>query len=154
MNILDILDEESIIAEIKSVSKKEVIEELAALAARQNDDLELDLVVERLMEREKLGSTGVGDGVAIPHAKVSAMEKVAAVFGRSIEGVDFDSMDGKKAHLFFLLVAPDSSTGSHLKALARISRLMQNSAFRAGLMEAKSREELFKTFAEEDSKYK
>lgn len=153
MNILDILDEESILPEIKSVNKKEVIEELAAVAARQNDDLELDLLVERLLEREKLGSTGVGDGVAIPHAKVSGMEKVTAVFGRSIAGVDFDSMDGKKAHLLFLLVAPESSTGSHLKALARISRLMQNSAFRAGLMEAKSREEIFKAFAEEDSKY-
>ena len=153
MNILDILDEESILPEIKSVSKKEVVEELAAVAARQNDDLELDLLVERLLEREKLGSTGVGDGVAIPHAKVSGMEDVTAVFGRSIGGVDFDSMDGKKAHLLFLLVAPESSTGSHLKALARISRLMQNSAFRAGLMEAKSREEIFKAFAEEDSKY-
>lgn len=153
MNILDILDEESILPEIKSVNKKEVIEELAAVAARQNDDLDLDLLVERLLEREKLGSTGVGDGVAIPHAKVSGMEEVTAVFGRSIGGVDFDSMDGKKAHLLFLLVAPESSTGSHLKALARISRLMQDSAFRAGLMEAKSREEIFKAFAEEDSKY-
>lgn len=153
MNILDILDEESILPEIKSVNKKEVVEELAVVAARQNDDLDLDLLVERLLEREKLGSTGVGDGVAIPHAKVSGMEGVTAVFGRSIGGVDFDSMDGKKAHLLFLLVAPESSTGSHLKALARISRLMQNSAFRAGLMEAKSREEIFKAFAEEDSKY-
>jgi PTS system nitrogen regulatory IIA component len=153
MNILDILDEESILPEIKSLNKKEVIEELAAVAARQNDDLDLDLLVERLLEREKLGSTGVGDGVAIPHAKVSGMEDVIAVFGRSIGGVDFDSMDGKKAHLLFLLVAPESSTGSHLKALARISRLMQNSAFRAGLMEAKSREEIFKAFTEEDSKY-
>ncbi len=153
MNILDILDEESILPEIKSVNKKEVIEELAAVAARQNDDLDLDLLVERLLEREKLGSTGVGDGVAIPHAKVPGMEDVTAVFGRSIGGVDFDSMDGKKAHLLFLLVAPDSSTGSHLKALARISRLMQNSVFRASLMEAKSREEIFKAFAEEDSKY-
>ena len=153
MNILDILDEESVLPEIKSVNKKEVIEELAAVAARQNDDLDLDLLEERLLEREKLGSTGVGDGVAIPHAKVSGMEEVTAVFGRSIGGVDFDSMDGKKAHLLFLLVAPESSTGSHLKALARISRLMQDSAFRAGLMEAKSREEIFKAFAEEDSKY-
>jgi len=153
MKILDILDGESILSELKSTSKKEVIEELAAVAVRQNDDLELDLLVERLVEREKLGSTGVGDGVAIPHAKVSGMEKVLAVFGRSMGGLDFDSMDGKKAHLFFLLVAPESSTGAHLKALARISRLMQDSAFRAGLMEAKSREELFKAFAEEDSKY-
>ena len=153
MNILDILDEESILPEIKSVNKKEVIEELASLAARQHDGLELEFLVERLMERERLGSTGVGDSVAIPHAKVSGMDKVVAVFGRSVGGVDFDSMDGKKAHLLFLLVAPDSSTGSHLKALARISRLMQDSAFRAGLMEAKSREELFKAFAEEDSKY-
>ncbi|MBE9537341.1 MAG: PTS sugar transporter subunit IIA [Proteobacteria bacterium] len=153
MNILDILSEESILPDIKSANKKEVVEELAAIAASQNDNLELELLVEKLMEREKLGSTGVGDGVAIPHAKVSGMEALVAVFGRSIDGVDFDSMDGKKAHLFFLLVAPDSSTGSHLKALARISRLMQDSAFRAGLMEAKSREELFKVFTKEDSKY-
>ncbi|MBE9504361.1 MAG: PTS sugar transporter subunit IIA [Proteobacteria bacterium] len=153
MKILDILDEESIITELKSKSKKEAIEEMAVVAAKNDDSVNIETLVEVLIEREKLGSTGIGDGVAIPHGKLSSIENVMAVFARSEEGIDFDSMDGKNAHLFFLLIAPEDSAGSHLKALARVSRLMNDPKFRLSLMEAKSREEVYRTFADEDAKY-
>ena len=153
MKILDILKEELIIAELKAVTKKEAIEEMSRIATKHDDRLQLDSLMDVLLEREKLGSTGIGDGVAIPHGKVGNIDEVIAVFARSSEGVDFDSMDGKKTHLFFLLIAPENSTGIHLKALARISRLMKEPDFRMGLMEAKTREELYRAFADEDSKY-
>ncbi len=153
MKILDIVKEELILADLKAVSKKEAIEEMAALAVRYDERLSLEPLLDVLLEREKLGSTGIGDGVAIPHGKIAGIDEVVAVFARSAEGIDFESMDNKKAYLFFLLVAPENSTGEHLKALARISRLMQEPQFRMGLMEAKSREEILRAFSEEDSKY-
>ena len=153
MKILDIVREELILADLKAVSKKEAIEEMAALAARYDERLSLEPLLDVLLEREKLGSTGIGDGVAIPHGKVAGIDKVLAVFARCAEGIDFESMDNKKAYLFFLLVAPENSTGDHLKALAKISRLMKEPRFRMDLMEAKSREEILRAFSEEDSKY-
>lgn len=153
MKILEILDEELILSDLKAGGKKEAIEEMAKLAVRHDERLKLDLLLDVLLEREKLGSTGIGDGVAIPHGKVPGIDEVIAVFARSIEGIDFESMDDKKAHLFFLLIAPENSSGAHLKALAKISRLMKEPKFRMGLMEAKSREEILRAFSEEDSKY-
>lgn len=153
MKILEILDEELILSDLKAGGKKEAIEEMAKLAVRHDERLNLDLLLDVLLEREKLGSTGIGDGVAIPHGKVSGIDEVIAVFARSIEGVDFESMDDKKAHLFFLLIAPENSSGAHLKALAKISRLMKEPQFRMRLMEAKSREEILRAFSEEDSRY-
>lgn len=153
MKILEILDEELILSDLKAGGKKEAIEEMAELAVKHDGRLNLDLLLDVLLEREKLGSTGIGDGVAIPHGKVPGIDEVIAVFARSIEGIDFESMDDKKAHLFFLLIAPENSSGAHLKALARISRLMKEPQFRMELMEAKSREEILRAFSEEDSRY-
>ena len=119
MKILDILSLDSVLPELKAGTKKEAIEEMSAAVSRNNDAVDLDNLVDVLIEREKLGSTGIGDGVAIPHGKLPGIDEVSAVFARSIDGIDFDSMDGKKAHLFFLLIAPENSTGLHLKALAR-----------------------------------
>ena len=153
MKILEILDEELILSDLKAGGKKEAIEEMAKLAVRHDERLNLDLLLDVLLEREKLGSTGIGDGVAIPHGKVPGIDEVIAVFARSTEGVDFESMDDKKAHLFFLLIAPENSSGAHLKALAKISRLMKEPQFRMRLMEAKSREEILRAFSEEDSRY-
>ena len=153
MKILDILDEEMILSDLKAGGKKEAIEEMAKVAVRHDERLNIDMLLDVLLEREKLGSTGIGDGVAIPHGKVPGIDDVIAVFARSIEGIDFDSMDDKKAHLFFLLIAPENSSGAHLKALAKISRLMKEPQFRMGLMEAKSREEILRAFSEEDSKH-
>lgn len=153
MNILDILDKDMILADLNAKNKRAVIEEMSILVANHEKDVQLSTLVGVLLDREKLGSTGIGDGVAIPHGKLQSIDEVIAVFGRSKEGIDFDSMDENKAYLFFLLVAPEKSTDIHLKALARISRLMKDSQFRMDLMEAKSREEIYDAFAKKEAKY-
>ncbi len=106
-----------------------------------------------LLERERLATTAIGEGVAIPHGKLDAVGKLVAVVGRAPEGVDFDSMDGRPTHLFFVLVAPENSTGVHLKALARISRLFKDPEFRTRLMQARDAQEIFRVIADEDAKY-
>jgi len=105
-----------------------------------------------LMDRESLGSTGIGDGVAIPHGKVPGIDRLVAVFGRSRDGVQFHSLDGKPAHLFFLVVAPEHSAGMHLKALARISRLLKDARFRRSLIDARDADDLRRILKEEDDR--
>ena len=99
---------------------------------------------------KKLGSTGIGDGVAIPHGKLSGIPELKLVFGRSIGGVDFESMDGQLAHLFFLLIAPEESVGVHLKTLARISKLLKDPAVRQKLMAAEGQDEIFQVIVDEE----
>ncbi|HQC23908.1 MAG TPA: PTS sugar transporter subunit IIA, partial [Syntrophales bacterium] len=106
-----------------------------------------------LLEREKLGSTGIGDGIAIPHGKLKGLERLVISFGRSRQGVDFDAIDGKPVHIFFLLMAPESSTGQHLKALAKISRMLKDPGFRSDLMAAENAEEIYRKIAEKDESY-
>jgi len=105
-----------------------------------------------LMEREGLGSTGIGEGVAIPHGKISGIDRLVTVFGRSREGVQFASLDGKPARLFFLVLAPENSAGMHLKALARISRLLKDPRFRGRLLAAEGVEGLSQVLREEDER--
>jgi len=150
MKIADILSGDLIIPELTSKNKKEVLEELVSVIVKQNKLINKEELIEVLLEREKLGSTGIGDGIAIPHGKLKNIGALLASFGKSIDGVDFDSMDGKPTHLFFLLVAPENSAGIHLKALARISRLLKDSSFKQDLMEAKLKDDLFKTIIERD----
>ena len=114
--------------------------------------LDRDEVIRVLQERERLGSTGIGDGVAIPHGKLKNIEHLMISFGRSRAGIDFDSMDGKPAHLFFLLVAPEESVGVHLKMLARISKLLKSPVVRQRLLEASTGEDLCRIIAEEEEK--
>ncbi len=106
-----------------------------------------------LNERERLGSTAIGDGIAIPHGKIRGITQILGAFGRSTRGLDFDSLDGNPTHLFFLLIAPEESTSLHLKALARVSRLFKDGAFRQHLLEARDAGELYRLLKEEDSKY-
>ncbi len=153
MKITDILDESSIIQDLRSTTKKGILEELSSVLVERGKLPDRDEVVEVLLEREKLGSTGIGDGIAIPHGKMKGIKELVTSFGRSIAGVDFESIDNKPTHLFFLLVAPENSAGIHLKALARISRLLKDSSFRKRLMEAKDRGDLFRVIAEEDEKF-
>jgi len=152
MKIADILSGDLIIPELTSKNKKEVLEELVSVIVKQNKLINEEELIEVLLEREQLGSTGIGDGIAIPHGKLKNIGALLASFGKSIDGVDFDSMDGKPTHLFFLLVAPENSAGIHLKALARISRLLKDSSFKQDLMEAKLKDDLFKTIIERDEK--
>jgi len=153
MKISEILNKDLLIPNLQSKNKKGVLEELASVLVGQKKLPDLDRVVEVLLDREKLGSTGIGDGIAIPHGKIKDLGGVVASFGRSREGVDFESIDQKPTHLFFLLVAPENSAGVHLKALARISRLLRDPNFRKRLMEAGNEEELFQIISEEDAQY-
>ena len=153
MKILDILDKRMIVSQLTSGDKAGVLRELVRVLAQVEKEVDETRMVEILLERESLGSTGIGEGVAIPHGKSKEVKKLLASFGRSLPGVDFQSMDGKPAHLFFLLVAPENSAGIHLKALARISRLMKDQMFRKRLMEANSSEEIYSLFSEGDEKY-
>lgn len=152
MKILDILDRRMIIPQLTSKSKEGVLRELVRPLTQVEKQLDENRIVEVLLERESLGSTGIGEGVAIPHGKSKDVNRILASFGRSLSGMDFQSMDGKPTHLFFLLVAPENSAGMHLKALAQISRLMKDQAFRKRLMEARSAEEMYALFSEGDEK--
>ena len=153
MKMLDILDRECIIPELRSKTKKEVLEELTGALLNCKADLDKEALVEVLLEREQLGSTGIGDGIAIPHGKVPDLDELIVSFGRSTLGIEFDSMDGRPTHLFFLLIAPENSAGVHLRALAKISRLLKSAHFRQRLLEAGTREELFQVIQEEDKEF-
>src|SRR5881296_2050810 len=154
MKITDILSEDLVLPALAGRSKGEVIEELAgAVAGRYREEVERAKLVQALEDREKLNSTALGEGVAIPHGKLPGVKGVIAAFGRCPAGVDFSSLDGKPTHLFFLLVAPEDSAGTHLKALARISRLLKDASFRTRLMGAADAGDLFRIIREEDEKY-
>jgi PTS system nitrogen regulatory IIA component len=152
MKILDNLSAECIVADLQATDKKGVLQELAEVLADSSEVKQEDMV-RVLLERERLGSTGIGGGIAIPHGKMESLESLLMGFGRSIQGVDFDAMDGKRSHLFFLLLAPENSTGGHLKMLARISRLLKNSVFKERLMNAADRQELYAVIEKEDKEF-
>ena len=149
-NITDILKKEFVIEELKSRTRREVLTELSEIFLRGNIKADYDTMVEVLLEREKLGSTGIGGGIAIPHGKLAGLENLIVSFGKSKDGIDFDSMDGKPVHIFFLLMAPENSAGQHLKALAKISRMLKDNSFKTDLMKAASVEDLYRTITEKD----
>ncbi|NNF83666.1 MAG: PTS sugar transporter subunit IIA [Deltaproteobacteria bacterium] len=151
MKIQDIVSPEAIVDDLQADSKEGVLRELSEVIANIVPKLSADSLAAILMERESLGSTGIGDGVAIPHGKVGGIEHLVAAFGRSRNGVLFHSLDGKPAHLFFLIVAPEYSAGMHLKALARISRLLKDERFRRSLLDAEDADELRRILREEDA---
>jgi nitrogen PTS system EIIA component len=153
MHITEIFKKEFIIEDLKARSKRGVLTELSEVFALGSVKVDAKHMVDVLMEREKLGSTGIGDGIAIPHGKLKGLDTLLLSFGRSREGVDFESIDGKPVHLFFLLMAPESSTGQHLKALAKISRMLKDEHFRSELLSAPSAEALFKAITEKDETY-
>lgn len=153
MKIIDILPEALVIPTLKGQSKADVLHELADAVAAQHPEIDAGRLVEVLWERERLGSTAIGDGIAIPHGKLPGLRTVLGAFGRHPQGVDFQSLDGKPTNLLFLLVAPDDSVGQHLKALARVSRLLKDAVFRGQLIAAHDRSELYRYIREEDDKY-
>ena len=153
MRLSDILEEDNVIPDLKAKDKKGVLEELAEAISSHEPTLDKNSLVKVLLERERLGSTGIGDGVAIPHGKFPTATQPIISFGRSRKGLDFDSMDGQPAFLFFLLVAPENAASIHLKALAKIAKILKNSAFRKVLMEARNRQELYKTIIQNDEEF-
>lgn len=154
MKIVDFLNEKCIEINLKARTKKEVLEELVELLVKAGEIEDKEEMVKVLLERERLGSTGIGEGIAIPHGKTKAVKKLVAAFGRSPSGIEFDSLDGKPAHIFFLLVAPHDSAGPHLKALARISRLLKDQDFREELMKIPAREALLNAIRRKDEESK
>jgi len=153
MKIMDLLPKEAIIPELQGRNKREVLEELTEALLHHKPELDRGHLIAVLLERERLGSTGIGDGIAIPHGKLQELDHLALSFGRSPQGVDFESMDGKPAHLFFLLVAPENCAGIHLRALAKIARLLKNNSIRTRLSIAETQEEIHRIIQEQDDEF-
>ncbi len=152
MKIVEFLRADAVIASLSGQTGPEVLAELVRpIAAAQRVDAQR--LVDTLLDREKLGSTGIGEGVAIPHGKVPGLPALVASFGRSVGGVDFRAIDGRPTHLFFTLFAPENSAGAHLKALARISRIFKNASFRDAIMKAADAGEVYRLIEAEDAKY-
>jgi PTS system nitrogen regulatory IIA component len=152
MRVVDILKEELIVPELQSSTKTDVLRELAYHLAAYYSQIQAEQLVSVLLDRERLGTTAIGEGIAIPHGKLPGLKNVVAVFGRSLQGIDCHSLDGAPTRLFFLLVAPEDSAGIHLKALARISRLLKEKTFRERLLQSPTQAELYRVICEEDAK--
>lgn len=152
MKIAEFLSPTAVIPELTSSSKPEVLRELAAALARAGTGISAERMREVLLEREKLSSTGIGEGVAIPHGKMTGLPKLLAAFGVSHGGLEFEALDEKPTYLFFALVAPENSAGLHLKALARISRLFKSADFRKAILEADGADAVYKLIVEEDAR--
>ena len=152
MKIMEILAKDAVILDLGPRSKREVLREMAMSLAKVEPQIEAERLLEVLLEREALQSTGIGEGVAIPHGKLAGLDRLVATFARSVPGVDFDSIDGQPSHHFFLLVVPEHSGGQYLKALARISRFFRDAAFRRKLTEGETLEDVIRAIEEEDAK--
>ncbi len=150
MKISELLNPLAIVTDLKATSKDAALSELTDALLVVAPSLRRDDVLQVLQERERLGSTGIGDGVAIPHGKLKGMPELMLAFGRSSSGVDFESMDGQPAHLFFLLLAPEESVGVHLKALARISKLLKDAEVRQQMLDATDSGQIYKLICERE----
>lgn len=153
MKITDFLTVESVIPALAGREKIAVLQEMADWLTSIHKSLDRNKVLQILLEREKISTTAIGEGVAIPHGKLASVDRVLGAFARSAAGVDFASLDGGRTHLFFVLIAPENAAADHLKALARISRLLKDEPFRRRLMEGKTRQEIFQIIADEDQKF-
>ncbi len=152
MKILDVLNKDAINVNLQARDKKGVIDEMvtpvASIAGTGQEEL-----VKVLLERERLGSTGIGGGIGIPHGKLKDLESLVLGFGLSHQGVDFESMDGRPTHIFFLLMTPENSAGVHLKLLARISRLLKDEDFKQKLLQAASADDVLSIVGEADNDF-
>ena len=154
MQVMDFLSKKAIVTDLKSTKKEDVIKELVDVLINSGEIEKRcrNKLIDALLNRESLGSTAIGQGIAIPHAKSDCVNNLLAAFGLSKKGVDFDSLDGELAHIFFLLVAPQDSAGPHLKALARISRLLKDKYFRDTLRSCADDKDVIKIISQEDDK--
>ena len=151
MTLMEILSGRSVIVGLKGESKREILEELVDVLKVGDKITDRDKVLEAVLIREEIMSTGIGHGIAIPHGKSEYVAELGGVLGIKQKGVDFESLDGKPTHIFFLLVSPLDVSGPHIKALARISRLLKGEDIRQRLMHAKDREEAISILNEEES---
>lgn len=152
MHLTDILRPEMVWTDLRANTKTEIIRELAHLMAENDRSLDESVISEVLMERERLGSTGIQDGIAIPHGKVPGLDRIVIACGRSRAGIDFEAHDQKPTTLFFVLLAPEFAAGQHLKALARLSRILKDASFRDRLMTSKDSREFYEHLLDEDRK--
>lgn len=143
MKLGDYLEKAFVLPKLTSDSKSGVLMEMMAPVAKANPEMDTDQAVRVLLDREKLGTTGIGDSIAIPHGKLESLEKVIVVVGRSPEGVDFEALDSKPCSIFFLVLAPEQVAGMHLRILAQISRVLKDEVFRKRFMDAVDHEELW-----------
>lgn len=150
MQILDFLNADAVKMSLESKTKKDAIKELVEVLFKSGKVKDKKKMLQTLMEREELGSTGIGQGIAIPHGKSDTVSDLAAAFGLSADGISFDSLDGEPVNIFFMLVAPEGAAGAHLKALARISSLLKDKYFRKSLLAAKAPEDVIKIIQEEE----
>lgn len=149
MRIVDLLRKD-LISELRATNRDDVIQELGTFLAHHHLEVSEEEAVRVLAARERLGSTAVGEGLAIPHGKLRSIRNPVACLGRSRKGIEFGAADGQPTHFFFVLVAPESAPGQHLKALARISRLFKHADFRARLTAAQTAEEVYEIIEAED----
>ena len=153
MTLLDILSPESTTVDLKGETKEEIIAELVDSLAVGDAISDRDKVLQAVLEREKIMSTGIGDGIAIPHGKSDSVVKLVAALGTQRRGVDFEALDGEPAYVFFLLVSPANVSGPHIKALARISRLLKNDEFKKKLISASSSAEIIAAIKSEEENH-
>ncbi|MEE9419879.1 MAG: PTS sugar transporter subunit IIA [Desulfatiglandaceae bacterium] len=153
MKLSEIIEENNIVPELKAKDKRGLLEELAQVISAHEPSIDKRALVKVLVERERLGTTGIGDGVAIPHGKLKGVGRPIISFGRSKEGLDFESIDRQPVYLFFLLVAPDNSSGIHLEVLAKIAKILKSNAFRKRLMELGTKKELYQMIVQADEEY-
>ena len=152
MKIADYLHPESVCADLKSTGKLDVLQEMGALLSNSCPTIKEEEITTILVERERLATTGIGEGVAIPHGKIDNLGQLVAALGISHTGIGFDAVDGNPVHIFVALLAPQSSTGEHLKALAQISRILKDISFRNRLLEKREAKEVYDAIIEEDGK--
>jgi len=150
MKFSELINKNYIISDFEGSTKKQVLEELVEVLAASKGEIDKVELLNALLEREKLGSTGIGDGVAIPHGKLKGLDNIILLFGKSGQGVDFDAIDGKPVCLVFLLVAPADLAGLHLKALARLSRMLRETDFKNSLLMASDTETLLNIIIDKD----
>ena len=153
MKITDYLKEDGVISDLQGIDKLSVLKELSRVLVKPYQSPLAEEITKAVVDREKLQSTGIGEGIAIPHGRLKKLGDIIVSFGRSIQGIDFASVDGKTTHLFFLVVAPENSTGNDLKLLGRIVTILQNDSFKKRLMNTQSQRRLFELIADEDMKY-
>ena len=152
MKITEFLSKRGVKVGIEAIEKEEVLKEMVEVLANVKDIGDKKSIVRALIERENLGSTGIGQGIAIPHGKTDRVEELVAVLGISHKGVNFEALDGELVYILFLLVAPKETAGPHLKALAQISRLLRDSYFCELLKRCKTADEVFELIRKEEEK--
>ncbi len=152
MKISQFLHRDSIIADLKAKDKKGVIDELA-LTISKATKTSAKTIAEILLEREQLGSTGIGGGIAIPHGKLDLTESIFIGFGLSKKGIEYESLDSRPVHIFFVLLTSENSTGGHLKVLAQISKLLKTDSFKKGLLSAQSVDDIYEIIMEKDEEF-